>query len=162
MRDKLGRFVKGNIPDSKINFNEEEVIRLYLSGLSILQVSKKLGYTNENMGVGSLIRSKGLSRPSGFQKGHKPLINQFGNRNSQWKGGRQHSAGYIRRMMGGKRILEHHYIWRKNNNWLPVYPGCVIHHRDLNKVNNNIDNLILLPRSYHTHLHKAIIRGDLQ
>lgn len=45
----------------------------------------------------------------------------------------------------------HRYIWEKNNG--PIKKGYIIHHKDENKENNNIDNLECLTRSEHQRKH---------
>lgn len=50
---------------------------------------------------------------------------------------------------------EHLFIWeQKNKKQLPR--GFVIHHKDGNKLNNNLDNLILLSRREHYIIEKKI------
>ena len=55
---------------------------------------------------------------------------------------------------------EHQAIWMRANHMGAIPRGCVVHHINGNKLDNRPENLILLPRSYHTQLHKAVERGD--
>ncbi len=50
-----------------------------------------------------------------------------------------------------KRGREHILIWKKANGNIPI--GHSIHHRDLNKLNNSIDNLELLSHKEHRKKH---------
>lgn len=63
--------------------------------------------------------------------------------------------GKTRKMIkiNSKRFLLSHYIWSKNNGMLSVPQNCIIHHRDFNRQNNEINNLVMLPKSWHTELH---------
>ena len=52
--------------------------------------------------------------------------------------------GYLRGPINGERILLHQYIWKKNKGDIP--DNFVIFHKDRDKNNNNIDNLLLVPK----------------
>lgn len=43
------------------------------------------------------------------------------------------------------------------NDW---FDGCVVHHKDENKLNNNIDNLQCMTRAEHIRLHKKTILNE--
>jgi hypothetical protein len=49
---------------------------------------------------------------------------------------------YLRGTFNGRRILMHTYVWEKHNG--PVAKGYGIHHKDLNRENNAIENLEML------------------
>jgi hypothetical protein len=51
----------------------------------------------------------------------------------------------------GRRIYYHIYLWQLENG--PVPSGHVIHHRDRNKRNNNLNNLELMTVREHNVLH---------
>ena len=53
--------------------------------------------------------------------------------------------------INGKKIDEHVYVWEQN--FGPIPKGYVVHHKDENKKNNNIDNLEIMTRSEHTKMH---------
>jgi len=74
------------------------------------------------------------------------------------KGGRRDKkdrlcSSYMKRFIDGKYILVHHIIWSENNGGIAVPKNYVIHHMDNNKLNNNINNLVLLPQDFHAKLH---------
>lgn len=53
----------------------------------------------------------------------------------------------------GKSITYHRYVWEKHNG--PI-PDCyIIHHKDNNKLNNDISNLMCVTPSEHLNIHKA-------
>lgn len=57
----------------------------------------------------------------------------------------------------GKRYLRSHYNWCIANDFPIVPKGCVIHHRDMDKHNNNPENLMLLPTDLHKSFHRQIL-----
>lgn len=52
----------------------------------------------------------------------------------------------------GKRVLEHRQVWEDNKGKIP--PWYSIHHKDGNKLNNNIENLELLRFEEHIKEHR--------
>lgn len=55
--------------------------------------------------------------------------------------------------------LNHRYIWEQHNGDIPE--GCVIHHKDMNRLNNNIDNLMCMPFNKHQVLHKEKVNFEI-
>jgi hypothetical protein len=53
-----------------------------------------------------------------------------------------------------KRILESHFVWSKHNNQ-EVPKGHVVHHKDLNPLNNNPKNLELMKKGSHNKFHTS-------
>ena len=51
---------------------------------------------------------------------------------------------FLRGTVNKKRIYMHHYVWQKYKGDIP-YKHCV-YHKDRNRSNNNIENLILIPK----------------
>lgn len=56
-----------------------------------------------------------------------------------------------RNLIDGKRVRLHRYIWIINNGEIPN--GLDVHHKDENKDNNDITNLMLIPSSKHQKYH---------
>ena len=54
----------------------------------------------------------------------------------------------------GKRKRLHVYIWEKENGALPA--GFCIHHKDMDKANNTISNLVLMSKVEHRRMHQII------
>lgn len=65
------------------------------------------------------------------------------------------NGSYKRLTMKGIKYYEHNAIWVSHNN-MPIPEGCVVHHRNLNRLDNRIENLLLLPRSLHQTLHNML------
>lgn len=63
----------------------------------------------------------------------------------------EQNTGYLATRIDGKLVLLHRYIWELHFGAIP--DGCVIHHKDGNKLNNNLDNLECLSRSRHSAHH---------
>lgn len=53
--------------------------------------------------------------------------------------------------------MEHIIVWERHHG-KRVPAGHVIHHRDENRVNNDIENLVCMPRSAHTEMHAELSR----
>ena len=62
--------------------------------------------------------------------------------------------GYRFFKINGKNIKEHHIIWIKFHGAIPQ--GCVIHHKDFDRLNNNIENLELMSRGEHVRFHNNL------
>jgi hypothetical protein len=72
-----------------------------------------------------------------------------------WKGGMtMHTDGYILVRLPNHPesvngyVREHHLVWERHNG-RPVPPGHVVHHKDGNRTNNNIENLQLMMTGEH-------------
>lgn len=61
-------------------------------------------------------------------------------------------GGYISK--GDRKVRLHRYVWEKYNGAIPS--GYHVHHKDKNKNNNEIENLVLLSSSEHLKLHGEI------
>lgn len=53
--------------------------------------------------------------------------------------------------------MEHIIVWERHHG-KRVPAGHVIHHRDENRTNNQIENLVCMPRSAHTEMHAELSR----
>lgn len=67
---------------------------------------------------------------------------------------REEGTGYYVCTSGARQRL-HIAIW-EHEHGVRVPPGCVIHHLDWNKRNNNIENLICLTVWEHERIHNVI------
>lgn len=56
------------------------------------------------------------------------------------------------------RFMLHNYVWEKQNGNIPV--GYELHHKDFNKINNDILNLQLVTPSEHTKIHAIDKNGS--
>lgn len=70
------------------------------------------------------------------------------------------STGYYRSTInvGEDRVNLHVYLYTKEHGLIPR--GSEIHHIDLNKTNNALDNLVCLSRSEHRALHARRVRNS--
>lgn len=70
------------------------------------------------------------------------------------------NAGYKVVHINGKRTPEHNLVWLKANQLHRLPPSCEIHHLDLNKLNNHIENLQLMPIREHRQFH-ALLQNNM-
>ena len=59
---------------------------------------------------------------------------------------------YKGKLYRGRYCYEHHLVWERETG-LPVPEGCIVHHKDGNKYNNDIKNLQMMPQKEHTAMH---------
>lgn len=77
-----------------------------------------------------------------FYEGHKVYMN----------------GDYPAVFIDGKNQHVHRLEWIKHHGAIPE--GCIVHHKDENKTNWNIDNLELLKRSEHILMHQNNLHSD--
>lgn len=59
--------------------------------------------------------------------------------------------GYVWIKLNGRWKQLHRHKWEKYRG--PIPPGCVVHHKDEDKTNNALRNLVCLTRAEHAALH---------
>ena len=64
------------------------------------------------------------------------------------------AAGYRRLKIGPRQVFEHVLVWERHHG-RPVPPGHDIHHRDGDKLNNDISNLQLVTKLEHKRIHSG-------
>lgn len=69
--------------------------------------------------------------------------------------------GYRMITVEGNQMREHRYIWLKKSDWHFIPQGFVIHHVNGDKLDNRIENLMCLPNSLHTEIHRQFLRGEI-
>ena len=122
----------GRKKDSKY----EGAYSLYLSGLSLEQVAKKIGVSRQS--VYKAFKDRGFTlRGPNFQPFQEYDGKKFTLRNH----------GYYS-LTTGNRCLMHRYVWEKERGRIPK--GFDIHHINEVKADNRIENLECLPKSEHT------------
>lgn len=112
----------------------------YLSGRSLDQVAAAWGVTRQS--VYDIFKRRDWPLRS---KVFKPTVEFNGQTYST------DPDGYYRATSGDREWL-HHAVWRFHNGAVP--PGRHIHHRDEDKANNEIGNLLCLSPSAHGRIHK--------
>lgn len=65
---------------------------------------------------------------------------------------------YVRVCVGGRLVMEHRLVWEATHG--PVPAGCDIHHKNLDKTDNRLDNLECLTFEEHRRLHNGWQRLD--
>lgn len=124
----------------------EKMYELYQEGYSLSYVGKAFGITRQS--VYSRFRAKRLPMRSLKRKpfiivdGLKFTINRDG----------YYECTTI------DRLMLHNHVWEKINGAIPN--GYELHHKDLNKTNNKIDNLQLVTPQEHTSIHAGLINGS--
>jgi len=69
---------------------------------------------------------------------------------------RKESKGYIHILVNKKWVLEHRHIMELYI-CRPLYDSEVVHHSDENKLNNDLNNLVLFPSvKSHAHYHRQL------
>ncbi len=153
----------------KTPFTEEELARDYID-LKMSQTEIAIKYGTSQKVVWNAMRK--MNMPSRIAAKR----NQFGSLNSSWKGGRVLVARNKRQR--GERtsfgngyyyildpahpnanksgyVAEHVFIAAKERN-KPLVNGELVHHKDLNKHNNNPDNLIISTPKEHSMWHNQL------
>jgi hypothetical protein len=129
---------------------QEEMIELFKKGESASSIARKLNlYTTS---VTRVLKRNGLKMPSGKGEEH-----------SQWKGGRGIKSGYWTvynpnhpRALNIRRVWEHILVLEKHIGRY-IDKSEPIHHIDMNRLNNKIENLYLCKNhSEHQQLHSSL------
>jgi hypothetical protein len=88
------------------------------------------------------------------QKAHEAIIRKsqerFKTNPRIWISKRGYKMIYVPRQGA---VKYHHWIWKQANREIPE--GMVLHHKDFDRLNNNIKNLILMEKKEHSKLHYA-------
>ena len=69
------------------------------------------------------------------------------------------ASGYIRIKVNGRNTLEHVHVWEQHHG-RPVPAGHDLHHRDFDKLNNDISNLQLVTKLEHKRIHGGCEQRD--
>ena len=142
-----GRFIKGNIPHNKQNLNINLILKLYNEeNIGCKRIAERLGIKDWKA-IYRRLKKLGIKiKNKGTPKG------TYGHLSNNYKGGCIRPDGYKSICYKGKSILEHHFVWIRENQ-IPIPQRCEIHHRNGYKSDNRIENLMLLPKSFHAMIH---------
>jgi len=124
----------------------EKMYEMYLTGLSLEQVS--LNFNISRQSVYDRFKRKGFKLRS---KKFKPFIIID---NIKFTVNRD---GYYESTVVD-RLMLHNHNWEKVNGKIPK--GYELHHKDLNKLNNDIANLQLVTPKEHTEIHAKLVNGS--
>ena len=139
LRDKQGRFKKGNLG-------------FWLGKKRSLETIKKM-------------RLNGNHRPNkgSFKKGSMINLGRHPSLETKQKISNKLSYQPIRisrarvTTKNNKRVLRSHYVWCSQQENLPYIPkGFIIHHLDLNPINDISSNLLLMSKPDHTKFHTLV------
>ena len=135
-RDENGRFVKGHSLGKRF----------------------KKGETSLNKGRRYKCKSYNLT-----EKGKEQKIKNLGSYAKRLNRKSINKKGYVISYLGNSRTgREHISVWLRANHLHRLPDNCCIHHLDLNKTNNKIENLQLMPMSDHTSFHRQLQIGGLK
>ena len=96
-------------------------------------------------------------------------MTNHGSNNPRWNGGKhlKYSSGYIEiscpsHPYADQRgyVYEHRLVMEKHIGRY-LLPEEIVHHKDLNKTNNDISNLQIVTASEHTKIHSMLMGGGL-
>jgi hypothetical protein len=102
----------------------------------------------------------GLISPTKFKNGHKGFKNSgnFKKGHISWNNLNKSRNKYKTKNFNKRKVKESHLIWCEENNYHIIPKGFLIHHRDLNSLNDSPDNLVLLHKIDHIKLHNQLIK----
>ena len=132
---------------------EEEICRLYSSSNEYGSVALSKKYSCSYSTIINILRRNGIevrdssSSQSGLRTGKK------GN-HPTFKGGNVSTSGYRRIWINGESCLEHRYVLEQSIG-RKLSSKEVVHHRDGNKLNNELSNLELMTRAQHAIHHEC-------
>lgn len=132
-----------------------QLLNEYNEGYSIKYLSKKY-YCSTKFIKNKLLtinyKARSASERSQWKKDRKFRPMKMEN-NNRWKGGINifGNRNYIR--INSKLYRLAHYNWYINNNLLCLPKGMIIHHKNLNSLDDKIENLILLDTKTHLKFH---------
>jgi|GEM_PF-2982045 predicted DNA-binding protein YlxM (UPF0122 family) len=124
----------------------EEMYQLYQKGYSLENIGKAYGITRQS--VYSRFKKEKLKLKS-LKK--KPFIIVDDLKFTINKDGYYECTT-------NDRLMLHNHNWEKNKGKIPK--GYELHHKDLVKINNEVDNLKLVTPKEHTTIHAKLINGS--
>jgi hypothetical protein len=92
-----------------------------------------------------------------FTASHRQAMSEVkrGKRNPAWIGGRIQDDGYVKIKVGARYEREHRLVMERHLGRV-LRADEVVHHIDLNRANNALENLAVMSRQEHMALHRAL------
>lgn len=134
--------VRMRVPFKRRDDRAEAMYALYNEGKSLADVAEVFGCSRQN--VYDVFRWREWPmRP-------KPAARET----VEWNGSKWslRDNGYMGRTTGDREMM-HRVVWEFHNE--PIPDGWDVHHIDRDRTNNDITNLMCLPKDEHTKLHAA-------
>lgn len=97
------------------------------------------------------IFKKGYHPPSEFKKGYHPST-EFKRGCIPWS---YIDGNWNKRKRNSKEAIK---VWCESNQIYRLPTGCLIHHIDINPMNNNSENLQLMDKRFHNQLHNKYFK----
>jgi len=161
------------VPISELKFGSERKVRLKCNTCGIENVTsyhnyalsqKKFGRNGETYCRTCAIRAR-MKLRRGIKLGPKdPAKIQFGEAHHAWRGGRfVASDGYVQVNIGKKKYRKEHFLVIEKALGRSLQRTEVVHHIDGSKINNSLNNLVLLSNeSAHQQVHNSLYRLSLE
>lgn len=173
-RDSKGRFVKGrkikilwkdkiskSLKGHKVTKETREKIRQKLKGKSYLTNEGRKKISNANKGRKLSKKTRENMSKAQRQVFYDGKRTHKGWKNPAWKGGIwNHSSGYVYiwkpelSWANGKGYIKRaNWIWFKKTGEIIKFP-FILHHKNENKTDDRLNNLIKITRKEHINLHR--------
>jgi len=154
-----------------------EICRLFIeSDLTIQQIADYLGgtyrHTFNTISKNFSSKQRRERKRNNYSKSrigsNNPSFGKKGKDSFRWINGEWvEKAGYkmvtkpdwYTARKGSKYIFEHHEVYCLYNKITQIPKGHCIHHKDLDKSNNKIENLVLMSLGDHSKLHNRLRKG---
>jgi len=137
----------------------EEILQSLLayrdSNLSIEEIADRVG-------VSYYTAHKYLKRPKLKRRTPSHMVGKTGSQHPNQQYGRIEPSGYQTiskpdwMTCKTRRVNTHVAVWCFWTGHTVLPSGCVVHHKDENKLNNSIDNLQLMTRAEHMNHHRKV------
>lgn len=143
-----------NPPWNKKNIDLTEVIRDYPHDRqAVRKFAEKYGVSTRT------VRNRLQEIEFQFRHGSESSIGtQAREKNSNWKGGRRTSRGYVLVLLPDGRTVREHRLVVEQALGRKLSDEEKVHHFDGDKTNNNIENLSIISQSAHAKLHTTLDR----